>query len=159
MSGGGASSRARANHALYLARLVIAGWRSGLQQRTAASHTLEQAYAGGVRQHLVSAYGWFLLSVSGGPVPPDGPPRSCDDLPAAPAGQVLPAQINEFRQLEQSGWLAELLADYSPELPQRRAQHSLATDTGNVPGLEQLAAWCEHMDDMFSQVGDSLDEY
>lgn len=159
MSGSRANPRARANHELYLARIVLAAWRDGLAQQEVPARTLAQAFQGAVREHLMSGYGWFLLAVAGGAAPPAGLPRSCDDLLQAPPGEALPGEINEFRQLEATGWLADMLRAPPAESPEPRGQHNLATGAGNLPEQAQMARWTEQLDALFSRMDDSLDEY
>ena len=150
--------RARANHALYLAKILLAAWRSDLEQQRIPSTTLAQAYAPGAREHLITAYGWFLLTVSQASVPPAGPTRCCDELPPLPAGKVLPGEINEFRQLEASGWLGDMLRTRDIDTPVVRRPDNLAVVAGDAPGPEQMEGWLGAMSSLFDRMGDSLDE-
>ncbi len=87
------------------AKIVLAAWRQDLDREDIPATTLAQAFQGGAREHLVAAYGWFLLAISQVRAASQGPPRGCHELPAMPAGKVYPAEIKEFRQLEPAaGW-------------------------------------------------------
>lgn len=151
------SARGQANHALYLANILLAGWRRDLDAQTVAARTLAQAYLPAVRDHLVSAYGWFLLDITRPGALPDQPPRCLAELPDIAAGKAVPGEIREFEQLELSGWLAEMLADDS--------QPSTPTSTGNLAvaapdaGPEQAQHWADQLQSLFDRMGDSLDEY
>lgn len=152
--------RARANHELYLARIVLAAWRRALEQEDIPASTLAQAFEPGAREHLIAAYGWFLLAASHAQATPDGAlPRSCSQLPPPPPGKVLAGEINEFRQLEAGGWLAAMLQTCAGGEPAPRQQDSLATVTGDRPGIEQLEFWLQSLETLFGRIGDSLDEY
>ena len=159
MSGSDANSRARANHALYLAKIVLSAWQRELERQDTPARVLTQAFHGAAREHLIAAYGWFLLSISHSGAPARGLPRSCDELPPMPEGRVFPGEINEFRQLEASGWLADMLRD--PELftAAPRQQGNLAVAAADLPGAEQVGSWLDKLEALFERMGDSMDEY
>ena len=159
MSGSNANNRAQSNHSLYLAKIVLSAWRRELQRQDIPATLLAQAFHGAAREHLMAAYGWFLLAISSGDRPPQGLPRSCDELPPMPEGRVFPGEINEFRQLETSGWLADMLRDQEPAGPTPRQQGNLAVAAGDAPGIGQVASWIEQLEAVFGRMGDSLDEY
>ena len=50
--------RGRANHHLYLARLLIDGWEAQREAGAAPADILDAAHAPGVREQLLAAYGW-----------------------------------------------------------------------------------------------------
>jgi hypothetical protein len=152
------NTRARANRALYLAKIVLAAWRRDLDRREIPASTLAQAFQGAAREHLVAAYGWFLLAVCQAGTPPQGPPRGCRELPAMPAGKVYPAEINEFRQLESGGWLGDMLRDSPDDIPASRQQGNLAFAAGNLPAAEQVEGWLRQLETLIERMGDSLDE-
>ena len=151
--------RARANHALYLARILLAAWRRELARQDIPAITLEQAFGAAAREHLVTAYGWFLLAICQAEAPGHTAPRSCSELPAMPAGRVFPAEINECRQLEAAGWLGDMLREPERVLPGVGQQGNLAVATGELPGSEQLERWLVALEALFERMGDSLDEY
>ena len=159
MSGANANSRARANHSLYLAKIVLSAWRRELERQDTPATVLAQAFHGAAREHLIAAYGWFLLAICRGDSPAHGLPRSCDELPPMPEGRVFPGEINEFRQLETSGWLADMLRDQEIAAPTPRQQGNLAVAAGDLPGTGQVAKWLEQLEALFERMGDSLDEY
>jgi hypothetical protein len=151
-------ARARANHELYLAKIVLGGWRREAGEQAIPASTLAQAFAGAVREHLVLAYGWFLLAICQANCPPQGPPRGCDELPAMPEGKVFPGEINEFRQLESSGWLADMLCRALPDPPAPRRSDNLASAPASLPDTEQAQIWLQELATRFERMGDSLDE-
>ena len=158
-------SRGLANHSLYLARLVVDAWERDRVAQVVPARTLDQAYAPAVREHLITAYGQFLLHVydptgaaAGGP-----PPRCCNDLPAQAAGKALAGEIREFRQLEQAGWLADMLAPlpaFSTRAGGSQTPGTLAVTTGagEWPEPEQAAGWCYRLERIFQRMDDSLEE-
>jgi hypothetical protein len=159
LSASDANSRARANHALYLAKIILSAWQRELERQDTPARVLTQAFHGAAREHLIAAYGWFLLSISQGGAPADGLPRSCDELPPMPEGRVFPGEINEFRQLEARGWLADMLRDQELAMAAPRQQGNLAVAAIDLPGAEQVGRWLEQLEALFERMGDSLDEY
>lgn len=153
-----ANSRAKANHALYLAKITLAAWRRGLEEQEIPAATLSQAFAPGTREHLVAAYGWFLLVVSQVSASQAELPRSCEELPAAAEGKVQPAEINEFRQLEAGGWLGDMLRPPDDTVPRIRQRDNLAFSSDNQSEAEQVATWLSKLESLFDRMGDSLDE-
>jgi len=153
------AARARANHELYLGKILIAAWRRELAREDVPAATLAQAFHLAVRNHLVAAYGWFLLAISQGEVPPQGLPQRCEELPPMPEGRVFPPEINEFRQLEASGWLRELLQAVTIDMPGTRQSGNLASAALMAPGIEQLEHWLQQLQGLFERMGDALDEY
>lgn len=159
MSDACSNSRARANRELYLAKIVLAAWRLDLDREDIPASTLAQAFQGGAREHLVAAYGWFLLAICQVETASQGPPRGCHELPAMPAGKVYPPEINEFRQLESSGWLGAMLRDSGSDFPAGRQQGNLVFAAGNLPAAEQVEGWMRQLEALIERMGDSLDEY
>jgi hypothetical protein len=153
------SQRAQANHGLYLAKIQLSGWRHALAAQDIPAGTLTQAYLPAVREHLLAAYGWFLLEVSGTEQAGGKPPRGCAGLPDVAAGRAVPGEVREFQQLETSGWLAELLAE--GYIPARTApmQGNLAVATPEPTGCEQVQQWINSLEVLFDRMSDSLDEY
>lgn len=153
------SARARANHHLYLAKIVQTGWREALAAQAVPAQTLAQAYLPGVTEHLLRSYGWFLLEVTGAEQVPGTPPRSCGELPAVPPGKAVPGEIREFRQLERAGWLAELLAERDVVPGVARTPGNLVAAPADLPDLEQAANWTAELEALFARMRESLDEY
>jgi hypothetical protein len=151
------SARGHANHALYLARILLAAWRRDLDAESVAAVTLTSAYLPGVRGHLADAYGWFLLEITRPGALPDKPPRCLSDLPRIAEGKALPGEIREFERLEQGGWIGDMLsADHAAPPAASASNLALAAP---LSGPEQASLWADHLQSLFDRMGDSLDEY
>lgn len=149
--------RAQANHRLYLARLLLQAWEEGLAQQRVPAWTLAQAFEPAVCDHLADAYGWFLLEIAQPEPAPPEPPRCCADLPEPPAGKMPAPELREFEQLEQSGWLREVLRSRRGAAERQRRADNLA---GDAPaGPEEPSQWVERLQRLFDRMSDSLDEY
>jgi len=153
------SARAQANHKLYLAKILLAGWRDAAAAQDVPAMTLTQAYLPAVRAHLLDAYGWFLMQVSGSEQGSGAPPHCCADLPEVADGIAVSAEIREFQQLEASGWLAELLAEPGKPGQVSRVQGNLAVPSPEQADCEQAQQWVTRLEGVFDRMSDSLDEY
>jgi len=153
------SARAQANHKLYLAKILLAGWRQAVAAQDVPALTLAQAYLPAVRNHLLDAYGWFLLQVSGSEHWPARPPHCCAHLPEIAGGKAVSGEIREFEQLEASGWLAELLAEPSEPAGTARARGNLAAPPPTLADCAQVQQWVTRLEGVFDRMSDSLDEY
>ena len=153
------SARAQANHELYLANILLAGWRDAAAAQDVPALTLTQAYLPAVRAHLLDAYGWFLLQVSGAERGTGAPPHCCADLPEIAEGTAVSGEIREFEQLEASGWLAELLAEPVKPAQVSRLQGNLAVPSAAQADCEQAQQWVTRLGAVFDRMSDSLDEY
>lgn len=151
------SPRGQANHSLYLARLLLAAWQRELAREATPATVLAQAWVPAVRNHLLAAYGWFLLELAKPAELPSALPLSVAQLPPAAPGKALPAELMEFAQLERSGWLAALL-QAPANAPVSRGSGSLASSVGDVPTPASMMAWAEQLDSAFARMGDLLDE-
>ncbi len=156
------SARARANHKLYLARILLDAWQRALDGEDIPANTLAQAFFRPVREHLIGAYGWFLLALCHLDELQPYPPRSCAELPELPQGRAVPGEVHEFQHLEDSGWLADLL-DERDELARvshrsGEAGRNLATTASELPGPAEMSFWSEQLEALFNRMGDSLDE-
>ncbi|TGD73582.1 hypothetical protein E4634_11190 [Mangrovimicrobium sediminis] len=151
------SARARANHHLYLARTLLRGWQREADEEAVPGSILSQAYLPAVREHLVLAYGWFLLEITRPEPMPAQPPRCVAQLPALPQGKSLPGEAREFEQLEQGGWLAELL-DTDAATTASRTPGNLAS-TPAFTTARDAGAWADALQKVFDRMGDALDEY
>ena len=152
-------ARGRANHELYLARIVLAAWREALARQEVPASILAQAFLDGVREHLAAAYGWFLLEVSRVEPLPDYPPRCCAELPPPPEGKVSPGEVQEFQQLEKRGWLRDMLQGRRAVPHPVRQHNNLAVATTDEVGPEQVDQWLQQLECAFERMADSLDEY
>ena len=153
------TGRARANHKLYLARIVITGWDQALAAEQVPADQLARAYLPAVREHLLDAYGWFLLEVAAPEQWPERPPHSCAQLPPQPEGRAVPGEIREFQQLESQSWLSQLLAEPSLEPRVSRGAGNLAISSEPLPDPDEVLQWLDRLDRLFDRMGDSLDEY
>ncbi|MBA6412102.1 hypothetical protein H2508_03150 [Parahaliea sp. F7430] len=155
------SARGEANHSLYLASVLLRAWRREAEAQALPELILAQAYGPACQAHLLRSYGWFLLAVLNLDAAAANLPTAVADLPPTPAGQVLPAEIREFEQLERSGWLADLLQWQPPgTVPAGRLPGNLAR---SVPAEdfspEQFQLWAGALDALYQRMADSLDEY
>ncbi len=153
------SARGRANHELYLARIVLAAWREALAREAVPATILAQAFEDGVRDHLTASYGWFLLEISRVEPLPDYPPRCCAELPPQPEGKVFPGEVREFQQQEQRGWLREMLQGRRTVLLPARQHDNLAVTTTDQVGPDRVEQWLQELEAAFERMADSLDEY
>ena len=153
------SSRALANHKLYLAKIQLAAWRAQLQEQQLGVNVLSQAFLPAVRGHLLEAYGWLLLTLIDVGEPAGSLPHSVDQLPDIPPGKAMPGALIELQSLEHDGWLADLLAPLqAPATPVSRRPGNLAVNSMSAAGLEEAAVWCASMEAVIERLGDSLDE-
>jgi hypothetical protein len=155
--------RALANQKLYHAKILIRYWQTAIADENIAKTVLEEAFGSAVRDHLIGAYGWFLLQISQPDEMPEQPPRRADELPAVILGKETPPEINEFLQLEREGWLNKLLSPvsaYQPTGPIRNSpSQNLATLTGVEYGPDEALRWHHELSALFARMTDSLDEY
>ena len=156
------SQRARANHSLYLARIQIAAWQSQLAEQQIPSRTLAQAFLPAIANHLRTAYGSFLLALSGFNDNEVEIPRGTAELPTIAEGKMLPPEVTEFSMLEQEGWLQELLAATDFGVVNQRSSTPVPGALAVAPAAvspDQALAWCDALESLFDRMGDSLDEY
>jgi len=157
------SPRGLANHSLYLARIQLAAWSAELEREIIPAATLAQAFAPAACDHLKRAYGWFLLTLSGHSDTSIAPPRCCSELPEIATGKALPAEIKEFAQLEQAGWLAELLSFQITAPSQHRPvpghRGNLAVQTSGYPSAVEVTGYANQLDAHMARMSNSLDEY
>ena len=151
------SARGQANHAPYRANILLAAWRRDLDEQSVAARTLAQTYLPAVRLHLNAAYGWFLLEITRPGSLPDNPPRCLAELPDIATGKAVPGEIREFQQLEENGWIGEML-DQGQETAAPSSAGNLAVSAPEA-GPEHAAHWSDQLQRLFDRMGDSLDEY
>ncbi|WOJ94244.1 hypothetical protein R0135_03530 [Congregibacter variabilis] len=159
-------TRGEANRALYRARILLEAWDRLRVEARHAESVLIGAFVPAVRLHLRDAYGWFLLSVSGvdDSLAADLP-GSTRDLPAPPAGKALIPELAEFSQLENTGWLAQLLAGEpeagydGPVAAGRGASQGLLVSDREPLGYAVVLAWADALTAIMSRMDDSLAEY
>jgi hypothetical protein len=153
--------RGNANQSHYLAAIVLDGWRLALESDdvSAATVTLTQAYLPAVREHLLAAYGWFLLEIAGVTDWTGAPPRRCDDLPPVPPGKATAGELRECLLLESQGFLGELLVEPDFSRPAPASRGNLATPAVAAPDCETARRWHAELGALMSRMRDSLDEY
>ena len=151
------SARGQANHALYLAKILLAAWQRDLATESVAAVTLTQAYLPAVRSHLVRSYGWFLLEISRPGGLPEQPPGSLAELPEIADGKAAPGEILEFQRLEATGWIGDMLSG-EPTAMGKASAGNLAM-SAPATGPEQAEQWALQLQALFDRMGDSLDEY
>lgn len=154
-----ASARGLANHSLYMARLLAGQWQISLGELTRSSpeQALNAAFAPALRLHLLDAYGWFLLATVRATALPDAPPHRISELPELGRGIVEPGELEECRQLELTGWLAQLQKSIPSGLPPRSSAQVLAS-SGTYPRLDDFESWIAELARLFNHLGESLDE-
>ena len=151
--------RARANHSLYLAKILLGTWRMELEKEDVPGRTLGEAFLPAIRSHLVEAYGWFLLEVSQLDDAATTPPRGTTELPVIPEGRAEAGELRECRQLEEGGWLGQLLGQQPSQAGPSAARGSLAAPAAESPELRDVMEWHQAMGALFERMRDSLDEY
>ncbi|MEP6390923.1 MAG: DUF6586 family protein [Halioglobus sp.] len=157
------SPRGRSNHALYLARLQLAAWNAELAREVVPAARLDEAFAPAACAHLKQAYGWFLLTLVGHSDTTVTPPECCSELPDVAVGKAVPAEITEFAQLEQDGWLADLLSvQFTTQTRQRPLigrMNNLAVGASDTPSANAVTAYADQLDAHMARMSNSLDEY
>ncbi len=155
--------RALANQKLYHAKILIRYWQAAIAEENIAKTVLEQAFGSAVRDHLIGAYGWFLLEILQPDAMPEQPPHCAEELPAIIAGRETPPEINEFLHLEREGWLSKMLNPNSPFDPSAELRNppsqNLATVAGGEYGPNEALRWHDELVALFGRMTDSLDEY
>lgn len=157
------SHRARANHSLYCAGMLINSWRGALDAGDFPSTALNEAFLPAVHLHLRQAYGWFLLELSGAGDWGAEPPGDTAQLPPVPTGKAVPAEVREFQRLESDGWVGEFLTALSPVSAARparsaRAQGGLAIAAIDDTDCDSAEQWKRKFEAIFDRMGDALDE-
>jgi Family of unknown function (DUF6586) len=153
------SPRARANEKLYHARILANSWREQLAAQVIPASVLQGAFADATRQQLQLAYGWFLLEISQPSELPPRPPAHSGELPEIAPGKALPGQIHELRQMEHSGWLADVLDPQATQAMVVKNPQSLALSAPRAFGPDQIDTWIDQLSSLFEHMTDSLDEY
>ena len=155
--------RARANHSLYLAKILLGNWRAALEAQDIPSRTLCEAFLEATCNHLRDAYGWFLLEISQLDNAATVPPGSVAELPPIPEGRAEAGELRECRQLEESGWLAQLLGqggvDVGAKVKANSAVGNLAAPAVDAPEFPDVMDWHTELGALFERMRDSLDEY
>ena len=151
------SARGLANHSLYMARLVLAGWSRELGQAGASRQAMQAAFAPAARLHLLDAYGWLLLATIRQNKLPDHAPHHSQELPPLGPGIAEPGELDEYRLLEREGWIGRLQATLPRGLPPKTRPGLLAI-SANYPQIEDYEEWAASFSALFARMADSLDE-
>lgn len=151
------SPRALANHARYLATLQMDAWQQARAVSSRPAWIVDAAFAPAVQLHLRNTYGWVLLAAARVAQAPPQPPGSVDELPAIAPGIATSAELTHCRELEQAGWLADMLAPLPAGSPPPRNPGLLAT-TRSLPDLAQYRAWAEALDQLLAAIDLTLEE-
>jgi hypothetical protein len=155
-------TRGAANRSLYRARILLESWSREEEGGRVPSQQLLGAFLPAVRAHLLEAYGWFLLAVSGrDDAPRASLPTVVADLPAPEPGRELPPELREFALLERDGWLAELLDDaLAASADEPGAAPGSAVLGSDRPRLSLAAArvWLRELTATMQRMDDSLAE-
>ena len=141
-------------------------WEAAIVANRYDELLLAESFLPAVRTHLLSAYGWYLLAVSG--VEESSllsPPATTSALAPPEAGKALAPELREFSAMEQRGWLADLLSrpeehfvaarDSSRIDP--RNHNTLVTDR-SVPGHAVVNGWQLELQSLMNRMDDSLQE-
>ena len=128
---------------------------------------MEQAFGEPVCEHLLAAYGWFLLEVAQPAVMPATLPRACSELPPVEEGLKTAPEILEFAQLEREPWLERLVVGRgtaSPAQPASGSQAALSqslalTAVTNKFDPQEAQLTHDRLQTLFDRMTDSLDEY
>lgn len=146
-----------ANHCLYQARLLLAGWALAKASEQFPSPALDLAFAPPVRDRLLEAYGWFLLAACRVTQIPPTPPRSVSELPPLPTGLVRPEEVERCIELERQGWLGALLNPISA-LPGVTSTEMLATSHA-APNHDEMTAWATALAELAERLNEVVDEF
>ena len=153
------SARALANQKLYYARILANSWRLALESQSIPANVLAGAFNDAACLHLRSAYGWFLLEIVQPAAWPQVPPADSTELPALTQGKALPGEIRELQQLEQSGWIAQMLQRDEIAVNMSKAPGNLVINVDQTPHPDKIDGWIEQLESLFARMSDSLDEY
>jgi hypothetical protein len=153
-----ANARGLANHALYMAKLLLEAWQRDLARKDCVTGAIDAAFAPAVRGHLLDAYGWFLIAMMRITQLPEQPPHRVADLPKVGPGIAVPGEVLEYEGLEADGWLARLQAPLPQGLPKRPKGPVLAS-AGVYPNITDYREWADTCERLFDRMSDSLDEY
>lgn len=154
----GTGNRGLANLALFRARILLDAWAQAQGSRNDTD--LNGAFAPAVRLHLLRAYGWFLLAVSGADVQeqPERLPASARDVPAPPEGQARAPELQEFLSLEASGWIGDLhRAGSGTDVGSGVSPVVLGSDR-RAAGLGEFEGWLQALTTTMQRMDDSLSE-
>ena len=160
-------TRSAANASLYRARILLQSWEAAKEGNRHEERLLTEAFLPAVQAHLLAAYGWYLLAVSGIEESSlASPPLNTSELDPPEAGRALAPELREFSALEKTGWLAqvltapeELLGAGGADRPSvHRNNSTLLGSDREAPGYAVVGGWEKALRDVMTRMDDSLQE-
>lgn len=149
-----------ANQKLYHAAILTRMLSDERERERIPLSVLLEAVGEPARQHLQAAYGWFLVALAGPSELPDAPPRNVSDLVATfGLGDPLRGELVELRQLEASGWLAELLASASPNVGGGQRREGVVPLVAQAWDDSRLAEWRGQLEGLIDRLSHGLEEW
>jgi hypothetical protein len=152
--------RGQANRKLYHAAILVRMLRAELSRQELPAHVVLESVGLAVRQHLLEAYGWFLLELAGIEDISRGPPPGLAALQQAyGVSEPLRGELVELQQMEREGWLAELLAPPAPTGAAPAAGPDGLAVREQVWSEAQLQSWHDKLAELFDRMSHGLDEW
>lgn len=157
--------RGLANRKLYHAAILLRMLAAELEREELPANVVLEAVGLAVREHLLEAYGWFLLELAGveepgGPPERGAPPRGVDALVREYGlAEPLRGELVELAQLERRGWLGELLAVPAAVSTGVRSGPDQLQVVEQGWSLQQLRAWHDGLADIIDRMAHGLDEW
>ena len=152
--------RGLANRKLYHAAILVRMLAAELSREDLPAQVVLEAAGLAVRQHLLEAYGWFLLGLAGVDEPRHGPPAGIAALQRDYGlEEPLRGELVELGRLEREDWLADLLA------PPPASVAGAPVDPDRLSAVEQgwsevqLRAWHDELAALIDRISDGLDEW
>lgn len=162
--------RGLANRKLYHAAILLRMLAAELEREELPANVVLEAVGLAVREHLLEAYGWFLLELAGAEEPRGAPERGAPERGAPPCGvdalvreyglaEPLRGELVELAQLERRGWLGELLAVPTAASTAARSGPDQLQVVEQGWSLQQLRAWHDGLADIIDRMAHGLDEW
>ena len=155
------AARALANQKLYYAAIHQRMLSAELAREDIPAAVLLEAVGQSVRQHLLDAYGWFLLELAEIEELPALPPHTVAELLQQwPQQEPLRGELVELMGLEQTpGWLAELHLPVAQSVPGTAAPADTLVVVDAQWSQPQLEGWYNSLVALIERMSDSLDEW
>ncbi len=152
--------RGLANRKLYHAAILVRMLNAELSREDLPAQVVLEAAGLAIRQHLLEAYGWFLLGLAGVEDARQGPPAGITALQRDYGlAEPLRGELVELQQLERQGWLAELLAPPAAAAAAPVAAADQLAVTEQAWSESQLQAWHDSLAALIDRMADGLDEW
>ena len=154
-------ARALANQKLYYAAIHQRMLSAELAREDIPAAVVLDAVGQSVRQHLLDAYGWFLLELAGTEELPAQPPHTVADLLRQwPQQEPLRGELVELMDLEtRPGWLLELHSPVAQSVPGTAAPADALVVVDAQWSQAQLEGWYGSLVALIERMSDSLDEW